>query len=78
MNWCFPAPECITASSGTQQEVLWRGYVRYGTAGDFPVWAKVRITATITRVVAAANIPSGKPIQANQVRLESCRGFAAG
>ncbi len=47
---------------------LWRGQ-------EFAIWAKVRITATITRVVAAANIPVGKPIQANQLRLESREDF---
>jgi flagella basal body P-ring formation protein FlgA len=56
--------------SGTQQEALWRGFVRQG--GDFPVWAKARVIANTTRVVAIANIPSGKPIQTSQVRLESC------
>jgi flagella basal body P-ring formation protein FlgA len=29
----------------------------------------------MTRVVAVANIPSGKPIQKNQVRLETCEDF---
>jgi flagella basal body P-ring formation protein FlgA len=57
--------------SGTQQEVLWRGFVRH-SGGDFPVWAKARVIANTTRIVAIANIPSGKPIQSNQVRLESC------
>jgi flagella basal body P-ring formation protein FlgA len=56
---------------GIQQEAMWRGFVRH-TGGDFPVWAKVRVIANVTRVVAIANIPSGKPIQRNQVRLESC------
>jgi flagella basal body P-ring formation protein FlgA len=57
--------------SGPQQEVLWRGFVRH-TGGDFPVWAKARVIANTNRVVAIANIPSGKPIQNSQVRLESC------
>jgi flagella basal body P-ring formation protein FlgA len=57
--------------SGSQPEILWRGYVHHPD-GDFPVWARVRIIANMTRVVATANIPSGKPIQKNQVRLESC------
>jgi flagella basal body P-ring formation protein FlgA len=61
----------IPQGSGTQRDVLWHGYVRYGEDRQFPVWAKVRITARITRVVAAANIPTGKPIQANQIRLET-------
>ncbi len=58
-------------TSGSQPEILWRGYVHH-TDSDFPVWARVRIVANMTRVVATANIPSGKPIQKNQVRLESC------
>ncbi len=57
--------------SGIQQEAMWRGFVRH-TGGDFPVWAKVRVIANTTRIVAIANIPSGKPIQRNQVRLETC------
>ena len=73
-----PAGELIFPRTGIQpsgqSEVLWRGYVRYGDNLQFPVWAKVRITATITRVVAAAEIPAGKPIQASQVRLESLEG----
>ena len=60
--------------SGSQPEILWRGYV-HGSDGDFPVWARVRIIANMTRVVATANIPSGKPIQRSQVRLETCEDF---
>jgi flagella basal body P-ring formation protein FlgA len=58
-------------ASGSQPEILWRGFVHHADS-DFPVWARVRIIANMTRVVATANIPSGKPIQKNQVRLESC------
>ncbi len=61
----------LPQSSSTQKEILWRGYARYGDGHQSPVWAKVRITATITRVVAVASIPLGKPIQLAQVRLES-------
>ena len=58
-------------ASGSQPEILWRGFVHHADS-DFPVWARVRIIANMTRVVATVNIPSGKPIQKNQVRLESC------
>jgi flagella basal body P-ring formation protein FlgA len=56
---------------GIQQEAMWRGFVRH-SGGDFPVWAKVRVIAKVTRIVAIANIPSGKPVQRNQVRVENC------
>lgn len=65
----------LPQGSGTQRDILWHGYVRYGDGHQFPVWAKVRITARITRVVTAASIPAGKPIQANQVRLEVVEDF---
>lgn len=57
---------------GLNTEVVWAGYVRFGDNGKFPVWAHARITASMTRVVANVNIPAGKPIQKEQVRLESC------
>jgi flagella basal body P-ring formation protein FlgA len=60
----------LPQGSGTQKEVLWHGYVRSGDH-QFPVWAKVRITANVTRAVAVTGIPIGKPILSSQVRLES-------
>jgi flagella basal body P-ring formation protein FlgA len=57
--------------SENQKDLLWRGYVRYGEDRRFDTWAKVRISAVVTRVVATANIPAGKPIQASQLRLET-------
>lgn len=79
LSWSqHPAPvgELVFPRSGLQpgpqSEALWRGYILHGEALKFPVWAKVRITATTARVVAAANILVGKPIQNNQVRLETC------
>jgi flagella basal body P-ring formation protein FlgA len=65
----------LPQGSGAQRDVLWHGYVRYGDGHLFPIWAKVRITANVTRVVVAANIPIGKAIQSNQVRLETCEDF---
>jgi flagella basal body P-ring formation protein FlgA len=79
LSWSqHPAPtgELVFPLSGlqpsAQSDALWRGHVRYGADLKFPVWAKVRVTATTTRVVAAANIPFGKPILASQVRTETC------
>jgi flagella basal body P-ring formation protein FlgA len=65
----------LPSGSVTPREILWNGFVRYGEGQEFGIWAKVRITATTIRVVAAANIPVGKPIQANQLRLESREDF---
>jgi len=65
----------LLQGSVIQPDILWNGYVRYGDDRQFPVWAKVRITANITRVVAVTTIPVAKPIQAGQVRVESCEEF---
>jgi flagella basal body P-ring formation protein FlgA len=60
--------------TATAPEAMWRGFVRHG-AEQFPVWARTRIVVNTTRIVAAVNIPAGKPIQKSQVRLESCEDF---
>jgi flagella basal body P-ring formation protein FlgA len=60
--------------SDSQKDLLWNGYVIYAADQHFGVWAKVRISAPMTRVVAITNIPSGKPIQSNQVRIETYEG----
>jgi flagella basal body P-ring formation protein FlgA len=65
----------VPHGGGPPQDLLWHGSVRYDEGKTAPVWAKVRITATMTRVVAVKNIPAGKPIQKNQVRLETCEDF---
>jgi flagella basal body P-ring formation protein FlgA len=69
----FPR-EGLQLPAGNSSEVMWRGFVRHG-AEQFPVWARARITANTTRIVAAMNIPGGKPIQKGQVRLETCEDF---
>jgi len=65
----------VPHGAGAPQDLLWQGSVRYDEGKTAPVWAKVRITATMTRVVAVKSIPPGKPIQKNQVRLETCEDF---
>lgn len=71
-----PSGELIFPRSGLQpglkNEVMWSGYVRTGENTRFPVWARARLTATMTRVVPATAISAGKPIQRTQLILESC------
>ena len=66
----FPREQMQPQVNG-EQAVMWRGLVRQADR-EFPVWARLRVTANTTRVVALANIPTGKPIQENQIRLETC------
>ncbi|MBZ5602473.1 MAG: flagellar basal body P-ring formation chaperone FlgA [Acidobacteriia bacterium] len=63
------------SSGGPRGEVLWRGYILYNENRRFGVWARVKIAANMTRVVAIQEIAAGRPIQKEQVRLESCEDF---
>lgn len=67
----FPRNGVQTPVTG-QSEFIWHGYVRHGENARVPVWARVRVTAAMTRVVAAADIAPGKEILPSQLRLESC------
>jgi len=55
--------------------VVWRGRLKLGANKEFSVWAKVRVMATMTRVVALEPLASGKAIEAGQVRLETYDDF---
>ena len=55
--------------------VFWKGLVRYGDQKRFEVWARVRVWLPTTRLVAAAALPTGSPIRADQVRSEPWEDF---
>jgi len=52
------------------REVVWRGYVRYGSNRRFAIWARVRVSVRQRRVVACVALPAGKSIDAGQLRVE--------
>ena len=55
---------------------LWRGEVVAGNR-RFLIWARTKITAPVSRIVAVENLKPGVPIQAQQVATESIDGFPA-
>ena len=69
----------VQASTGS--EVMWHGFVQTsaaptgslqtGKGPTYPVWARVRISVTAARVIAAVDLPPGKPVQSNQIHVES-------
>jgi flagella basal body P-ring formation protein FlgA len=80
----FPAPQGEIVfrredlrSPGPQSRsgVLWRGYVSYDASKRFPIWARVHLTVSVTRVIATADIPVGDVVQPAQVRAEATRAF---
>ena len=50
--------------------VLWRGSVIYAKGRRFRVWARVRITAPCSRLVATESLKSGDSIKAAQIKEE--------
>jgi flagella basal body P-ring formation protein FlgA len=61
----------VQAPVSGQSEFIWHGYVRHGENARVPVWARVRVTAIMTRVIAAADIAPGKEILPSQLRVET-------
>jgi flagella basal body P-ring formation protein FlgA len=53
--------------------VLWRGYVAYDDTKRFAVWAKVRVTVPVNRIVAASDISAGDIVQDSHLRVETFR-----
>jgi flagella basal body P-ring formation protein FlgA len=49
--------------------VIWRGNVKYAAAQSMPVWARARIWISIPAVLALQDLPPGKPIEADQIRI---------
>ncbi len=52
-----------------REPVIWRGNVKYAAAQSMPVWAKVRVWISIPSVIAVQDLPLGKPIEADQIRM---------
>jgi flagella basal body P-ring formation protein FlgA len=55
--------------------VTWRGEVLYHSSHKFTIWARVRVAATMTRVVATEMILPGHAVTSKQVRLETYDDF---
>ena len=53
------------------RETLWIGYIRYAGNRRFIVWARVKLSIRVERVVAAADLAPNRPIDAAQLRLET-------
>jgi flagella basal body P-ring formation protein FlgA len=65
----------ISGGVDPKTPVLWRGYVLYAGSRKFAVWARVRVTSTMTRVVAMEALAPAKAIEKHQVRLETYDDF---
>jgi len=72
----FPVSGLSAAASvDPATPVLWRGYVSYAKSRRFALWARVRLSITMTRVVATTALLPNSPIAAGQIRLETYEDF---
>lgn len=72
----FPMSGLSISSSGDPATpVLWRGYVSYAGSRRFAVWARVRVAATMARIVAVEPLQPMQPVERKQVRRETYDDF---
>ncbi len=55
--------------------VLWRGHIVYAGKRQFPIWARLRLSAERSQIVARTKIPAGEPIRKDQIEVCSRRLF---
>ena len=67
----FPASGLREGLAGS----LWTGSVRYGGTHQFPIWARVKVLATVLRVVALGDLRPGRAITPDLVRIETREEF---
>jgi flagella basal body P-ring formation protein FlgA len=69
--------ETLTTPTGPNRSLplLWRGDVIYAGDRRFAIWAKVKITAPVTRLIAVENLRAGVPIKSGQIREEITEAF---
>ncbi|HTW66632.1 MAG TPA: flagellar basal body P-ring formation chaperone FlgA [Bryobacteraceae bacterium] len=72
----FPITGLMASTlTGPDTPVTWRGEVRYHGSRTFSVWARVKISATMSRVVATRLILPGETVAPDEVRLETYDDF---
>ncbi len=52
-----------------REPVIWRGRVKYAPTQSVPVWVKARVWVSRSGVIAAQDLPAGKPIEPAGIRL---------
>jgi flagella basal body P-ring formation protein FlgA len=72
----FPVAGLLASTlTGPDTPVTWRGEVLYHGSRKFSVWARVKISATMTRVVATELVLPGQTVAPSQVRIETYDDF---
>jgi flagella basal body P-ring formation protein FlgA len=71
----FPRQGLPASAPGGDGPVLWRGYVQYAPGRKFPIWARIKVSAQLSRIVAVVDLEPGRPADERQVRVEEMEGY---
>ena len=72
----FPISGLLASTLTTPDTpVTWRGEVLYHGSRTFSIWARVKVSATMTRVVATQLVLPGQTVAPSQVRIETYDDF---
>lgn len=72
----FPLSGLLASTiTGPETPVTWRGEVLYPGSRTFSIWARVKISSTMTRVVATQLVLPGETVTSDQVRIETYDDF---
>jgi flagella basal body P-ring formation protein FlgA len=72
----FPISGLLASTlTGPDTPVTWRGDVLYQGSRKFSIWARVKVSATMTRVVATQLVLPGQTVAPGQVRIETYDDF---
>ncbi|MGH9632784.1 MAG: flagellar basal body P-ring formation chaperone FlgA [Bryobacteraceae bacterium] len=72
----FPLSGLATrVQSSSDEPVMWRGNVVYGSGRTFNIWARVKLAVPYTRVVTTEPLRFGEPVQASQVKVQNSEGL---
>jgi flagella basal body P-ring formation protein FlgA len=72
----FPISGLLASTlTGPDTPVTWRGEVLYQGSRKFSVWARLKVSATTTRVVATQLILPGETVAPDAVRIETYDDF---
>jgi flagellar basal body P-ring formation protein FlgA len=74
-----PQGEIVFRRSGLRSnlatDAIWFGSVHYAPGRDFTIWAKVTVTAPVSRVVAKRDIALGERLKPEDVSIETREEF---
>jgi flagella basal body P-ring formation protein FlgA len=69
----------VSPRSGLRIEpAVWKGRLVYSGSRSVGVWAKVRVGVTRPRVVAAVDLPAGRPLEASNLKVETVEEYPTG